>query len=62
MIRFKRRHDAQDEHAEEEPITRTPVQARQGGRSHLNLHVLILSLGLAFIILAGIYLLFFPIQ
>lgn len=52
-------HD--ERHEEEAPVRRTPVQARQGGRSHLNLRVLVLSLGFAFIILAGLYLLFFPV-
>ena len=46
---------------EEEPIRRIPVQARQGGRSHSNLRVLVFSLGAVVLILAAIYLLFFPI-
>lgn len=46
---------------EEAPIRRTPVEARQGGRSHLNLRVLVFSLGTVVLILAALYLLFFPI-
>ncbi len=46
---------------EEEQVQRTPVEARQGGRSRLNLRVLILSLGFAFVVLAILYLFFFPI-
>ena len=52
--------DPKDQREEEAPIKRTPVEARQGGRSRLNLRVLTLSLGFAFLILAGLYLLFFP--
>lgn len=47
---------------DEAPIRRTPVEARQGGRSHLNLRVLVLSLAISVVILAAIYLLFFPIS
>jgi len=50
-----------DGEEEEEPIRRTPVEARQGGRSHLNLRVLVFSLGSVVLILAALYLLFFPI-
>ena len=45
---------------EEEPVERTPVEARQGSRNRLNLRVLVLSLGFAFLILALLYLFFFP--
>lgn len=46
---------------EEAPIKRTPVEARQGGRSRLNLRVLVLSLGIVVVILVALYLLYFPI-
>lgn len=49
------------EPVDEAPVRRTPVEARQGGRSRLNLRVLILSLGITFVILAALYLLFFPV-
>lgn len=47
---------------EEEPITRTTVEARQGSRRRANLRVLIVSLGLALLILAGLYFLYFPVS
>jgi len=45
---------------EEEAVRRTPVEARQGSRNRANLRVLILSFGIAFVILAILYLIFFP--
>ena len=44
---------------EEKPITRTTIEARQGGRRLENLRVLIVSFGVAFLVLAGLYLFFF---
>ncbi len=53
--------DSREREPKEQPIERTGVQARQGGRSLLSLRVLVWSLAIAFGLLAVLYLLFFPV-
>lgn len=50
-----------DQEQEERPIKRTPVEARQGGRSLTSLRVLVRSVVVAVIILAILYFVFFPL-
>jgi hypothetical protein len=44
----------------DEPIERTTVQARQGGRTTLNLRVLMWSTIIAVVVLGALYFVFFP--
>ena len=48
-----------EQEGEEEPIRRSPVEARQGGRSLASLRVLVRSLVIAFVLLALLYYLYF---
>lgn len=50
----------QQEHDEEPPIKRTPVEARQGGRSLTSLRVLLRSFVIAVVLMVLLYFLFFP--
>jgi len=45
---------------EKRAVQRTPVEARQGSRNRANLRVLILSFGIAVLVLAILYLSFSP--
>ncbi len=45
---------------EEEPIKRSPVEARQGGRSLTSLRVLVRSLLITLVIFVVLYFIFFP--
>ena len=49
-----------DHDREEPPIRRTPVEARQGGRSLTNLRVLLSSTVIALVLLAILYFVYFP--
>jgi len=44
----------------ERPTERTAVEARQGGRTRLNLRVLVWSTVIAILVLAALYFVFFP--
>lgn len=52
--------ETQHSDEQEKPVERTTVEARQGSRNRLNLRVLVVSFGFAFLILALLYFLFFP--
>lgn len=48
-----------EQESEEEPVKRTAVEARQGGRSLTSLRVLVRSVVIAFVLLALLYFVFF---
>jgi hypothetical protein len=50
---------SEDPNGTEQPIERTTVEARGGGRGRLNLRVLVISTAIALVLLAAIYLYFF---